>query len=129
MAFPQSPPPRPERARVPVFAIGLHVLACGGGRSGRVTLSDDAGTASLGTLVKDTEVAIVAWRPRGEATRYLVRALDSGLEGWVGVGSIRGKPAAPVPPRAPASPPAVRALSASTRRPSQLPAAKSRGRR
>ena len=129
MAFPQGPSAKPERARVPVFAIGRRVLACGGDRSGRVTLSDETGTASLGTLVKNTEVAIVAWRPRGEATKYLVRAMDSGVEGWVGVGSIRGKPAAPVPPRAPASPPAVRPLPASMRRPPQLSAAKARGRR
>lgn len=130
MTFPQGPPQtKSDRVRVPVFAIGRRVLARGVGPTGSVTLTDDAGTVLDATLRKDTEVAIIAWRPSGEATRYRVRAVNSGLEGWLGVDSIRGKPAAPVAPRAPSAAPVAKAAAAPTRQARRPVLAKARSSR
>jgi hypothetical protein len=113
MAFPRAPLRAPARARVhaSVFAVGrLVYVACLGGGSARVTLTDDAGTTPLATLGDGTEVAILAWRPGSSgAARYRVRATASSLEGWLPVGNLRSTPtavASPPPPAAP--PPAVR---------------------
>ena len=115
MAFSRGPmrAPAPVRVRVPVFAVGrrVYVAACAGDRSARVTLTDDTGKTPLASLGGGTEVAILAWRP-GPAgtTRYRVRATDSGLEGWLPVGNLRGSQAAvtsaPTAPSPPAVPPA-----------------------
>jgi hypothetical protein len=114
MSFPQgSPAVKPVRPKAPVFAIGRRMLACTEHRSGRVALTDPAGTTPCATLRNDTEVAIVAWRPggTGSATLYLVHAMESGEEGWIGAGNLKGKPVPVVPrvvavaPRPPATPP------------------------
>jgi len=97
MRFAQGPSrgPSPERVRVPVFAIGRRVrVACAGGNSGGVTLTDDTGTNALGSLSDGSEVEILAWRPRGaEGTRYRVRATRNALEGWLAVANLAGHPA------------------------------------
>jgi len=67
-------------------------------------LTDDGGKKPVATLCDGTEVAILAWRPAlGDTTLYRVRATDSGLEGWLPGGNLRGTetaiPLAPTPPR------------------------------
>ena len=112
MAFSRGPVgPGPVQVRVPVFAVGRRVyVACEGNRSGRVTLTDDTGTTPLTSLPDGAEVAILAWRPgRGGATMYHVRVTDSGLEGWLPVGNLRGPLSQAVPPPVPRSPRTVRA--------------------
>src|SRR5437867_12841118 len=98
MGFPRGPlrAPAPVRIRVAVFAVGQRVyVACADERPARVTLMDEAGTRPLTSLGDGTEVAIVAWRPGwAGATRYRVRATDSGLEGWLPVGNLRSTEAA-----------------------------------
>ena len=91
MAFPRVPmraPARP-RVRVDVFAVGRHAyVACAG--AARVTLTDD-GDQPLARLTDGSEVTIVAWRPGwAGTTRYCVRVTDSGVEGWLPVGDLRG---------------------------------------
>ena len=110
MAFPWRPPraPAPVRIRVSVFAVGrrVYVAACAGDRSARVTLTDDAGKRTLASLGDGAEVVILAWRPGwAGATRYHVRVVDSGLEGWLPVGNLRSTevaisaaPTVPPPP-------------------------------
>ena len=101
-------PARPH-VRVAVFAVGRRVYIAGvGARSARVTLTDDA-ERPLASLSEGAEVTIVAWRPGwAGTTRYCVRVTDSGLEGWLAVGDLRGtKVAIPSPP-APPPPPAAR---------------------
>jgi len=113
MAFPRGPlrARAPVRIRVSVFAVGRRVyVACAGDRTARVTLTD-TDKRPLATLSDGTEVAILAWRPGwGGTTRYRVRATDSGLEGWLPVGNLRGTEAAtssaPTAPPPPAVPPA-----------------------
>lgn len=101
MGFPQGPLRAPARARVrvAVFAVGHRAyVACAGDRSARVTLTDHADTTPLASLGDGSEVAILAWRPGwGGNTRYHVRATDSGLEGWLPVGNLRGTAAAGSP--------------------------------
>jgi hypothetical protein len=112
MAFPRGPlrAPAPPRIRVSVFAVGRRVYAASAGdRSARVTLTDAEDKKSLATLPDGTELAILAWRPGwGGATRYHVRATESGLEGWLPVGNLRGTAAAIA--SAPSAPPAPAAL-------------------
>jgi hypothetical protein len=56
-----------------------------------VTLTDEAGDKSIGSLKRGTQVEIVAWRPLGSnGTRYQVRSPLTGVEGWLGVGNICG---------------------------------------
>jgi len=113
MGFPRGPlrTPAPVRIRAAVFSIGRRVyVACADERPARVALMDEAGTTPLTSLGDGTEVAILAWRPGwAGATRYRVRATDSGLEGWLPVGNLRSTEAAitSVPTAPPA--PAVRA--------------------
>lgn len=98
MAFPGGHFRRPAsasvRGRTPsvVFAIGRRVfVACTVARLTRVTLTDDSGQTARGSLRDGVEVEIVAWRPHGpQGTRYLVRAANDGLEGWLGAGDVRG---------------------------------------
>ena len=98
----------PARARVSVFAVGRRVYIAGaGGRSARVTLTDGA-DRPLASLREGAEVTILAWLPNGGTTRYCVRVMQSGLEGWLPVGDLRGtKVAVSSPPMVP--PPAARA--------------------
>ena len=106
--------PAPARPRVAVFAVGrrLHV-ACAADRSERATLTD-ADDRPLTTLSDGAEVAILAWRPGWSGnTRYRVRVTDSGLEGWLPVGNLRGTDAAS--PSATSAPPTSAVPSAPTR--------------
>ncbi len=96
-------------------------MAGAGDRSARVTLMDDAGKRPLASLGDGTEVAILAWRPGwAGATRYSVRATDSGIEGWLPASNLRGTEAPPlsVPtgPPPPAGHPAPRPVEESGRR-------------
>lgn len=65
-----------------------------------MTLTDTT-DRPLATLGDGTEVTILAWLPGSADTRYRVRVTDSGLEGWLPVGDLRGTKAAI------SSPPAV----------------------
>ena len=107
MGFPRGPlrAPAPVRIRVAVFPVGRRVyVACADERPARVALTDEAGTRPLMSLGDGTEVAILAWRPGwAGATRYRVRATDSGLEGWLPVDNLRLTEAAIAP--APTVPP------------------------
>jgi hypothetical protein len=98
MGFPRGPlrAPAPARIRVAVFPVGRRVyVACADERPARVAMTDEAGTTPLTSLGDGTEVAIIAWRPGwAGATRYRVRATDSGLEGWLPVGNLRSTEAA-----------------------------------
>jgi hypothetical protein len=93
-----------------------------------VTLTDGLGTAALATLSHATEVAIVAWRPdRSGTTLYRVRAMESGLEGWLAVDHLRSLPVA-VPPSAPPSSRAVLPAPARPAKPVSRTPAKTRSR-
>jgi hypothetical protein len=100
MGFPRGRLQGPARRRstAPVFAVGRRAYV------GPVTLTDETGKTARETLRDGTEVAILAWQPSGDATRYQVRATESGVEGWVLVGGLRNTAVA-VPPDAAASPP------------------------
>ena len=116
MPFSQRPFRRPSPVRVggSVLAVGWRAyVARSGDGPARVTLTDDAGTSALASLVDGTEVEILAWRPRGAVgTRYRVRSTPNNLEGWLAAGNLR--PArAPVSPR-PAGPPPPAARAATT---------------
>ena len=103
--FPSFPsaPPSPGSKAPPVLGIGSRVLvASRSGRSGQVTLTDDAGTSAVATVGDGVEVEILAWRPRrGGETRYRVASTSGGVEGWLGVTSLR--PRQPSPSAKPAS--------------------------
>jgi hypothetical protein len=73
----------------PVFGVGRQLFVdCPGGREDRAPLHDEKG-AVIGSLVDGTEVEVVAWMPRGTATRYLVRATRVERSGWIGVANLR----------------------------------------
>ena len=79
---------RPSRsAKGPVFAVGRRVyVTCS---VARVTLTDDGGDHSVGSLKRGTQVEIIAWRPLGSTgTRYRVRSPLTGVEGWLGAANI-----------------------------------------
>jgi hypothetical protein len=111
MAFPRAPlrSPAPARVRVAVFAVGRRVYVAGAGdRSARVTLTDGA-ERPLASLSDGAEVTILAWLPGwAGTTRYCVRVTDSGLEGWLHVGDLRGTSNAISSPPAVPPPPVVR---------------------
>jgi hypothetical protein len=128
MAFPRSPirAPAPARTRVAVFAVGRQVYIGARDRSARVTLTDDA-DRPLANLSDGAEVTILAWLPGwAGTTRYCVRVTDSGLEGWLPVGDLRGTKAAISSPPAVPPPPVIRpslrpgASGSSGRRPAFL---------
>ncbi|MGH7818478.1 MAG: hypothetical protein ACREQ9_01775 [Candidatus Binatia bacterium] len=73
----------------PVFAVGRQAFVEGQGSRERVPLLDEKGAAVLGALTDGAEVEILAWIPRGIATRYCVRSTKEGLVGWVGAASLR----------------------------------------
>jgi len=115
MAFRGGPirAPVPARIRVAVFAVGQRVYMGGAGdRPERVTLMDRADKAALTSLADGAEVTILGWLPGwAGTTRYCVRVTDSGLEGWLPVGDLRGTETS-LPPAAPPLPvvdPALRA--------------------
>src|SRR5439155_19735387 len=56
-------PPHSSKDR-PSFSVGSRVLLRAAGGSGRVTLTDDAGTSAVATLADGIEVELLAWRPR-----------------------------------------------------------------
>jgi hypothetical protein len=110
MAFPRAPlrAPAPARVRVAVFAVGRRVYVAGGDRAARVTLTDDT-ERPLASLGDGAEVTILAWLPGwAGTTRYCVRVTDSGLEGWLPVGDLRGTREAISSPPAVSPPPVVR---------------------
>lgn len=98
MPFPRGPRREPVPARVhdAVLAVGRRVsVTASEGFSTRVTLMDEGGDVSVGSLVAGAEVEIVGWRPSGShGVRYQVRATRDGLEGWVTAASLRD-PVAP----------------------------------
>ena len=123
MAFPRasSRTPATARVRVAVFAVGRRVYVAGASDgSARVTLMDGADTP-LASVGDGAEVTILAWLPGwGVTTRYRVRVTDSGLEGWLTVGDLRGTKAAmsspPTAPPPPALGPAVHAAASGSSR-------------
>jgi hypothetical protein len=99
-------PPRPSKEVV--LAVGMHAIVRSHGEGlGKVSLSDEDGTATLGTLKDGVEVEITAWRPRrGAGALYRVRATGGGKEGWVNGSSLEPMPRPrerPAPQPAPAS--------------------------
>jgi len=106
MPFSRAPLRAPARpgVRVAVFAVGGRAYTAGG-RSAGVTLTDD-NEGPLAALSEGTEVMIIAWRPGWNGTtRYCVRMMDSGLEGWLPASELRStKDAISLPPAA--TPPA-----------------------
>lgn len=107
--------PRPAGSKAAVFAVGRRVyVASTSDRSVSVTLTDDGGKTPIANLGDGTEVAILAWRPGWAGnTRYCVRTTNSGVEGWLPVGNLRGTVAAVAP--------LVAALSVPTGRPARKP--------
>jgi hypothetical protein len=92
MAFPRGPlrAPAPPRIRVAVFSVGRRVYVSSTEPSARVTLTD-AGDRPLASLGDGAEVTILAWLPGwAGTTRYRVRVMESGVEGWLSVGDLRG---------------------------------------
>ena len=85
-------PPPPVRIRAEVFAVGRRVyVTCNGDRSARTILMDEPDKTSLATLDDGVEVRILAWRPGWAGkTRYRVRTILSGLEGWLLETHLRG---------------------------------------
>jgi hypothetical protein len=79
----RSPPP--VRIRGEVFAVGRRVYVTSkGDPSARAILMDEPDKTSLGTVDDGVEVTILAWRPGWAGrTRYRVRSILSGVEGWL----------------------------------------------
>ena len=91
------PPPRipsptsSPRSRGPVYAVGRRVsVVASGSYPGHVALTDESGANPLANLPDGAEVEILAWRTSGSrGTRYRVRAIETGRDGWLAVASIR----------------------------------------
>ena len=109
MGFPRAPLRAPSSVgvRAAVFAVGRRVYVAGSGnRLAPVTLTDDAGRMAVASLLDGCEVAILGWRPGwAGSARYRVRAMRTGIEGWLAVGNLRSTetamsltPGAPAPP-------------------------------
>jgi len=82
--------PAASRYTGPIFSVGARAFTNGaGGREDRVSLLDEKAAVVVGTLIDGSEVEILGWVPRGNATRYHVRATRSGLDGWLGVAHLR----------------------------------------
>jgi hypothetical protein len=91
MPYPARSPRKPtvHGSTDPIFGVGRRLfINCPGGREDRATFSDDKG-AVLGSLIDGAEVEVLAWMPRGSATRYLVRATRTELSGWLGAANLR----------------------------------------
>jgi hypothetical protein len=85
-----------------VYGIGRQAFVDAKGRRGAtVSLLDEKTTAIIGELVDGTEVEILAWVPRGAATRYRVRVTGGGVVGWLLATDLRSRVdvAAPGPHR------------------------------
>lgn len=54
-----------------------------------MSLVDEKGAVVVGALIDGAEVEVVAWVPRGTATRYLVRSTRNELTGWLGAAQLR----------------------------------------
>jgi hypothetical protein len=102
-----------------VISVGARALVAPSVGTSAGTLTDENGIPTGLTLAADVEVEIVAWRPRGRSgSRYRVRSLADGVEGWIDGSMIREQPR-PVTPRRPTklpSAPIPRGLSARPRR-------------
>jgi len=111
MPFSRAPfrAPAAPHVRFAVFAVGRRAYIAGAnGRSAGVTLTDDH-ERPLASLSEGAEVVILAWRPGWKGTtRYCVRLIDSGLEGWLPVSELRGTKDAISSPPAATPPPAGR---------------------
>jgi hypothetical protein len=96
----QMPKP-PARGLGPVLAIGSRALITGREPGQRkVSLLDDNDSPTDVQLPVDSVVEVVAWKPRSQAgTRYLVRVVADGREGWLGSDSVRAPAPVPRPPR------------------------------
>ena len=92
MPFSRAPVRAPARphVRVAVFAVGGRAYTVGAnGSAAHVTLTDD-NERPLASLKEGAEVMILAWRPGWKGTtRYCVRMMDSGLEGWLPASELR----------------------------------------
>jgi len=100
----RSVPRSPSRS-TPVIAIGQHVFVnCPGNRS--VPLADESGRIlSAVHLADGAEIEVVAWRPRGgNETRYRVRALSNGADGWIPAENLRKVLVPLAAPRSPTAP-------------------------
>jgi hypothetical protein len=96
----------PPRIRGPVFAVGRRVSVVGsGGYPDHVALTDESGANPLANLPDGTEVEILAWRTSGSrGTRYRVRSIETGRDGWLAVASLRDPKAVKEPDSAGAAP-------------------------
>jgi hypothetical protein len=83
-----------------VFAVGRRVYVTASRDSpAQVTATGDIQASTLTNLVDGTEVEILGWRPHGSGgTRYRIRAMPDGVEGWLAVTNLRGTAIAVVPP-------------------------------
>jgi hypothetical protein len=95
-------PVRPSSRRaLPSIAIGQRVFVnhAESRESGALFLGDETGKVISAQRVADgLEVEVVAWRPRGpNETRYRVRVLSTGADGWLPAANLR-KLLVPLPP-------------------------------
>ena len=89
-----------------VISVGARALIAPFVGTSAGTLTDENGVATEQTLAADVEVEIVAWRPRGRGgSRYRVRSLTDGVEGWIDGSMIRERPRPASPPRPTKLPP------------------------
>ena len=96
----------PVRSTAAVLAVGQRVFVASlADGPAFVALTDDTGKNAVASLADGTEVEIRAWRPAGsDGTRYSVRSIADGVEGWLASGNLRGTlvPVLPPPSTAPA---------------------------
>ena len=69
-----------------MLSVGRRVFV--NGRDG-VVLTDEAGRSVAHRLADGAEVEILAWRPRGAATRYRIQSTSGDTEGWVAADELR----------------------------------------
>jgi len=109
--------PQSGAKSVPTIGVGWRAVVRSGG-SPNVTLTDEAGIATLANVADGIEVEILAWRPtRGGEARYRVVTTSGGVEGWLGAAKLQRReiPFVPKPVAAAPSPP-VAALAATARK-------------
>jgi hypothetical protein len=86
-----------------VIAIGQRVFVncAASGDSGMLFLGDESGkTISTQRVTDGLEVEVIAWRPRGtNETRYRIKVLSTGADGWLSADNLR-KLLVPLPPPA-----------------------------
>ena len=90
-----------RQSKEAVLAVGMRAIVRTHGEGlGRVSLTDEDGTASLGNLADGVQVEVTAWRPRrGMGALYRVRPVQGGTEGWMSTSNLE---AVPVPRERPA---------------------------